>query len=427
MKNMKRGIALVIIALILLAALPMTGFAAEKIDPERNATLTVRYKSGETALSGAQFDVYKVADTDEDGNMTVTADFEPFSVVLDDLDQDGWTALAMRLKGEAQSKLSPMASAVVDEAGNAVFTLKPGLYLVIGKALTIGYTTYVSDPFMVFLPGRNIADEWKYDVVTNPKNTTPTTIAKIIKAWDEEYRDAWKDITEIRIDVLCDGVYDRTIVLTRENNWTYVFADGLDPAHDWSFVEITVDGFTPEYEIIGTTLKITNHYTPDLPPEELPIEKKVKGDPSEKAKFTFILTAENPDNPMPAGSNNGVKEITVQGAGVGKFGEIKFEKPGDYKYTIVEKNEGLKGYTYDSTVYTLTFHVSQGYNCLITELTIVDSDGNTVEEIAFTNKYTDDKLPQTGLLWWPVPVLLAVGLMLVLFGIVRRKGSGNEE
>lgn len=35
------------------------------------------------------------------------------------------------------------------------------------------------------------------------------------------------------------------------------------------------------------------------------------------------------------------------------------------------------------------------------------------------------KLPQTGQLWWPVPVLALAGLVLVIFGLVRRK-SGKK-
>lgn len=35
-------------------------------------------------------------------------------------------------------------------------------------------------------------------------------------------------------------------------------------------------------------------------------------------------------------------------------------------------------------------------------------------------------LPQTGQLWWPVPVLTIIGLFLILIGWVRRKESRNE-
>lgn len=37
------------------------------------------------------------------------------------------------------------------------------------------------------------------------------------------------------------------------------------------------------------------------------------------------------------------------------------------------------------------------------------------------------KLPQTGPLWWPVPVLLAAGLFLIVLGLIRRKGSFHEK
>lgn len=37
------------------------------------------------------------------------------------------------------------------------------------------------------------------------------------------------------------------------------------------------------------------------------------------------------------------------------------------------------------------------------------------------------KLPQTGMLWWPVPVLLAAGLLLLALGRLKRRGAKDEE
>ena len=34
-------------------------------------------------------------------------------------------------------------------------------------------------------------------------------------------------------------------------------------------------------------------------------------------------------------------------------------------------------------------------------------------------------LPQTGQLWWPVPVLLAAGMFFVILGLLRRRGAGH--
>jgi hypothetical protein len=36
-------------------------------------------------------------------------------------------------------------------------------------------------------------------------------------------------------------------------------------------------------------------------------------------------------------------------------------------------------------------------------------------------------LPQTGQLWWPIPILVAVGLVLIIIGIIRRRNFEYEE
>lgn len=36
-------------------------------------------------------------------------------------------------------------------------------------------------------------------------------------------------------------------------------------------------------------------------------------------------------------------------------------------------------------------------------------------------------LPQTGQLWWPVPMLIAVGMLLVVIGLVRRRGTMHAD
>ncbi len=39
----------------------------------------------------------------------------------------------------------------------------------------------------------------------------------------------------------------------------------------------------------------------------------------------------------------------------------------------------------------------------------------------------DPKLPQTGQLWWPVPLLICAGLLFIVAGLVRRRGIADEE
>lgn len=65
----------------------------------------------------------------------------------------------------------------------------------------------------------------------------------------------------------------------------------------------------------------------------------------------------------------------------------------------------------------------------------VDKQGNsfviTNSKIAITPPSTPNKpdgsLPQTGLLWWPVPLLTAGGLFLIIIGYLRDRGSAYED
>ena len=57
----------------------------------------------------------------------------------------------------------------------------------------------------------------------------------------------------------------------------------------------------------------------------------------------------------------------------------------------------------------------QGNRIVVTN-TCDDNGGNT----------TPEKLPQTGMLWWPVPILCFIGLTFILLGVMKRKNDGNE-
>lgn len=55
-------------------------------------------------------------------------------------------------------------------------------------------------------------------------------------------------------------------------------------------------------------------------------------------------------------------------------------------------------------------------------------DGEDIITFTIKNSHPvkPPKLPQTGQLWWPVPVLLCLGLGCILVGMIRRKGEKNE-
>lgn len=65
----------------------------------------------------------------------------------------------------------------------------------------------------------------------------------------------------------------------------------------------------------------------------------------------------------------------------------------------------------------------------------VEADGTTFTVTNVCDKDDSDspssskpssKLPQTGQLWWPVPILFALGLLCLIIGVVRRRGTHHE-
>lgn len=90
-----------------------------------------------------------------------------------------------------------------------------------------------------------------------------------------------------------------------------------------------------------------------------------------------------------------------------------------YTWTIVEKE--LEGYTVEVTREGITFVVTNTCN---------ENNPNepttpvTPDE---PSAPTTSKLPQTGQLWWPVPVLIAVGMLFVVIGLMRRRGTIDED
>lgn len=124
----------------------------------------------------------------------------------------------------------------------------------------------------------------------------------------------------------------------------------------------------------------------------IPVYKVITGDTPAKAEtFTFRLTAAG-NTPMPSGSVNGVKTMTISGAGNTTFGEITYTEPGNYRYTISEAVGGNAAYTYDATVYGLTVQVTwtnEAGGGMQAVMCLVKQGGTEKQEKAvFTNKYT---------------------------------------
>ena len=147
-------------------------------------------------------------------------------------------------------------------------------------------------------------------------------------------------------------------------------------------------------------VKFTNAYAPLAADPALmvdpPVNKTVSGSPSKDGTFTFKLEAGDKSNPMPAGSASGVKFMTIVGSGTEDFGTWSYTEAGTYYYTVSEVNNGESGYTYDTTVYTITDSVKDENGQLVLSRTVTNASHKQVDAFAFINQYAATRSGSVG-------------------------------
>lgn len=300
MTRRKRTLALLAAVLCLLTSVAQ---AAGSIDLTRKPTLTLTYRDGKTALSGAKFSIYRVADADETGELTVRFEFDEFDLDIRGKNDRRWREMAQTLESYVlRRELTPADSGKTDKTGMLTFpmqgkTLAAGLYLVIGERHTQGGNDYDAEPFFVLLPTQDLENnKWVYDVSANVKfGKTPvpddgdTVTRKVLKVWDDDGAEDSRP-QEITVELLRNGkVYD-TVKLSEKNNWRYTWLD-LDADARWSVTEKTVSGYTVSITREGITFVATNTKKPDrTDTPDTPVKPSNPSKPSSPAKPTLPQT-----------------------------------------------------------------------------------------------------------------------------------------
>ena len=300
MTRRKRTLALLATVLCLLTSVAQ---AAGSIDLTRKPTLTLTYRDGKTALSGAKFSIYRVADADETGELTVRSEFDEFDLDIRGKNDRRWREMAQTLESYVlRRELTPADSGKTDKTGMLTFptqrkTLPAGLYLVIGERHTQGGNDYDAEPFFALLPTQDLENnEWVYDVSANVKfGKTPvpddgdTVTRKVLKVWDDDGAGDSRP-QEITVELLRNGkVYD-TVKLSEKNNWRYTWLD-LDADARWSVTEKTVSGYTVSITREGITFVVTNTKKPDrTDTPDTPVKPSNPSKPSSPAKPTLPQT-----------------------------------------------------------------------------------------------------------------------------------------
>jgi len=310
----------VLIAVMLLASLP--AIAMEKIDTGKDVRLSISFSDDGMGLSGAQFDIYRVAKIDKAGKATLIAPFDKYNVDIHVESESEMGDIARTLEGYVlRDHIAPTESAVTDRMGNVFFPasgkkLQQGLYLVLGNRYSGNGRTYIIQPGLVMLPTLSVdKTQWLYDLEIKPKydseEDTPdgaTITRKVLKVWEDHGHEKARP-KSIDVQLLRDGEIFDTVTLNTENLWRHSWVE-LEADHHWTVVEKEPKNYNVLVTQEGITFVVTNTY--DAPDEPGPTPP--------------------PDTP-----------------------------PG--------------------------------------------------------------KLPQTGQMWWPVPMLVSIGLLFIVIGLIRRRGN----
>lgn len=318
----------------------------------------------ENSTPGMRWNIYRVADANEDGTLEPENVFSEYSIPKSYDHREEIQTLARTFESYIKAKgISPADSREADANGKAVFTdLSEGWYTVVPQKLITGGTVYESAAVMVCVSSCKVySDVWGTDVRVCPKVITssriPDSSKKIVVKFEGDPSTPESEEPIIVIIYRDDEEYDR-IVLDRNNDWTIVLPDMPDDDTDWTIIqEDAPDDVFPLYH------KETDR-TDDIPVDILTLIHKRHYDHSVSNPFVSVTVTTFPSDNSP--------------------------------------------------------EASQVTSDTVTETSVPETTAD------ITSVTEDSGLPQTGQLWWPVAVLAAAGALLTAAGTVLRSKDGDQ-
>lgn len=143
-----------------------------------------------------------------------------------------------------------------------------------------------------------------------------------------------------------------------------------------------VDGEAPAFSFTNT-YQVTTEGSDPTGEGQLTITKVLNGRDQVAGEFTFVLT-DDEGEAVSSGTNNKDGVVTLS--------PVKFEKPGEYSYTLSEVlSTEDNGVSYDANKYTVVAKVTDnGTGTLDVEWFIIAADGTEIKSATFENDYDAD-------------------------------------
>jgi len=420
-----RLLAALLTVILLLAGLGVSALAASVIDWETAGSLTIQPKYNNNIVTGCTFNLYRVAELNPESAAPAYRLIGVFQGAKDSSGSD------VDLNGiNTASKLESAAAALARYAGGAasadvislsatadtVSSLPLGMYLVVQTSAPGNYT--VASPFLVALPSTNDAGTgWNYAITANPKlgySSSPSSNSisvQVIKVWNDTGFESHRP-SSITVTLLRNGTaYGKSQTLNAGNSWTYKW-NGLDSGDTWTVDEDGVpDGYisTIDSEISRTTTEftITNTY------ETVPL--------SGALTVNKVWNDKGNESSRPSSVTVGLlKDGTVSQT-------VTLDASNEWSYVWTGLSAG-------STWSVAELNVPSGYTASVKHTenayTITNSFGTTAtgdNGSDVPDSAVPLAAPQTGLVQWPIPVLLSAGALLIVAGAAANRRKKHEK
>lgn len=344
-----------------------------------NGKIILSCRAHGESIEGMKWNIYKVGELDTQSSsvrFNAYAPFDRYYVYITDISANHLTDMASTLENMAVlDKVAPLASGTSDANGEVTFDgLEAGLYLLSGKyhKSADGLNSYRPAPSLVEIT--DAGGTLHIDAKITPLLTLDDEIKAhtVKKIWENDMGAIRPE--SVNVEIYQDGELVEVVELNEANNWTYRWTTGIDA--DWRVKE---KDYFDKYTVVYRS-----------------------SDVDDVSQYAIINTYDEDGDNVPPPPVTTTPAVTTTATTTRKSGPLEGD---DVTRTSTASRKTVAGSNEGTSKTTAT------------TATTASPNGTTTTD--------GPKLPQTGQLWWPIPLLIFGGSIFVVIGVRMR--SKNKE
>lgn len=407
--NICSCIAVLLMMFMLVAVTIFPSFAADK-----NCTLTLICSSDSKPIENLEWSVYRIGSRNSSGGFTLEGDFRKYPVSFDDMSASSVQRDAYTLENYAILDGVPAdATGKTDKKGRLVLSnLKSGIYLITGKEYSTSKYRFIPSSSIVELKEKNEAKtvypKFRIEEIPEKKKVSYS----LRKVWSNDEGMSAVRPKEISVELYANEKLKKTIKLNASNGWYYEWES--EDTISWRVKEkVVAKGYTVNVVKNDTQFLIVNTYNP---PE------KTTSNTSKTVTKTKTKTV----------TKTKTKTITSEPTTVTTT--VTTLPPKEELKRRIEEYEEFPEDDYTPESWKRFKEALERAKRTLSYIDSTDEEiKKALEELENAKNHLvlsyEPWLPQTGQLWWPVPILAGAGLVLIAVGvrIIAKKGSKNDK